>query len=111
MKPLLSIQRSMIWACFCRENENEDKWRKRAYILFSCTSIVFSAFAFGVSVAFLVKYLSIDLEESLYAVFQIFAAILMIYTFIVGFFSKNQINVIFKSLAELHSECKFLILL
>lgn len=59
----------------------------------------------GVTVFFF-NNLQTDLEESLYALFQISASYCVIYMFIVGLTLRQKIKEIFENLAELNGTCK-----
>lgn len=59
------------------------------------------------SIVFFIKFVSIDLEESLYAIFQIGASIVAVYIAIVAYFLQHKINGIFKGLTAIYGKCKY----
>lgn len=58
------------------------------------------------SLLFFVEYISIDLEESLYALFQFVAFLGLVYVIVVVFSLRNRITTILTNLTEIYAESK-----
>lgn len=106
MEPLLTNQRVMMWLCMCPANESTSKSKIMIYT--GCTFIVVTVTSLCLlfSGSFVVNYLSIDFERSLYAVFQVSGEAAMLNLIFVGFFMRNRINAIFTQLSEIYVASK-----
>lgn len=109
MRPLITSQRMLIWLCLCPGDENISKRDKFHHILFTFTLYVIAIITFACSAAHFSMYLRIDLEKSLYSLFQISAVISVTYTTITVFFLRHKIAAIFMNLSEIYkaSESRF----
>lgn len=107
IKPLQTNRLIMTWLCLCHEDEATSKWKKLAYIICALT-LSFAFFSMSVvSVTFVVKYFKVDLEEALYAVFQVSGYFAQIYTMISAFILRNEISGIFLKLYDIYDACKY----
>lgn len=107
MKPLQSIQQAMIWACMCSPDYKLSKWEKLVRFICGCTFSPLMSGALLSSIAFFTKYVLIDFEESLYAIFEMAGAIGVIYLDVVALFSQREISEIFRGLNEIYEKCKY----
>lgn len=71
MKPLATNQYMLSWISVLPAEKSTIKWKKVAFKIFPLFLIVSNLAGAVASIAFFVKYITIDLEESLYALFQI----------------------------------------
>lgn len=87
----------------------ESLWKKLFYVTFSLT--FFSANLSGLlsSVAFFVENISTNLEESLYAFFQISAFSGLTYMCIVAFLLRSRITAFLGTLSKIYDTCKSLL--
>lgn len=104
MNPLETTQKVMKWLCMCAPHPTEKTSKKVAYVL--CLSIGITAYLgmIASSVAFFVKYVSIDVGESLYALYQI-AVSGMLYVVIVAILMRYRIDALFQNLAMIYKKC------
>lgn len=109
MKPLVTNQKVLTWICICPVDKNATKFEKSARIGITSLIVITLFCGFIASVVFFVKFVSIDLEKSLYTVFQIVGTLLILYSFIVLYLFRNEINAIFEHLTEIYDECKLLL--
>lgn len=58
------------------------------------------------SVVFFLTFISIDLELSLFALYEIFGILSMMYVFIAAFLSRHKINDIFEGLQQIYRASK-----
>lgn len=102
LKPLPTTQRVLSWICV----ETDDESINSSKILFSF--LIFTANLFGLisSVAFFLKFVSINLEQSLYTMFQISGTISTFYVSFIVFFSRRKISKLFQSLSKIYDDCK-----
>lgn len=104
MKPLVTNQRVLTWLCVYPGEKTTSKIKQLAYIIFSL--IVFSGILSSLiaSVAYFMKFVSIDLEVALYAVSQIAAAASVLYAIVMTYFSRHGIASIFHKLSEIYDK-------
>lgn len=104
MKPLESTQQVMKWLCMCAPDPTEKTSKQIAYVVCVSTGIVFYLGMIASSVAFFMKYVSIDVGESLYALYQISVSG-MLYVVIVAIFMRHRINSLFQKLMLIYKKC------
>lgn len=105
MKPLATNQRVLIWFCVCPDESSSNR-QKLAHIAFTTAVVVSIFFCYIPSIEFFVKFVSIDLKDSLYALFQVSALSYAIYTVIFVYFSRQKFIAIFENLSKIYNECK-----
>lgn len=106
MNPLETNKKVLIWLCLCPA-EKSTKWtRKLIYIIFALIILTGNLCAFGTSVAYFLRYVSTDLEGSLYALYQIGAFYALIYMTITAFYLRQEILALFDSLTKIYEKCK-----
>lgn len=71
---------------------------------FALTVLLTSIVIISTCGAFFVKFISIDLEQSLYALTNIGGTIDKVYALIVAHFNRDKIRMIFDHLVEIYSE-------
>lgn len=107
MTPLKTNQRVMIWLCMCQSAEiNSDT--KTILLRYAFTLIVFTFMLVSliVSLAYFVKFISINFEECLYALFQVAANFSMLNVMIVALSYRRRITDIFTKLSEIYVASK-----
>lgn len=102
MKPLETNQRVLRWFCILPSHEPASKWQKIVYITLTPTTIIAMVSIVTASAFFLLKYISIDLEMALYALFQISTCGSLLYACVVVFYSKHRIPIVFDHLADIY---------
>lgn len=105
MFPLVSYQR--ILTCFCIiPDETSPKWQKLTHLLIAASMVFAIISALIPSVAFFVKFVSIDLEVSLYALFQLLGLLNVFYVMTAVYLSRRKFTAFFKSLSIIHETRK-----
>lgn len=106
IKPLATNQRVLTWLCVYPAEKTTCKFKQMAYIFFSF--VVFSGILSSLiaSVAYFMKFVSIDLEVALYAVSQIAAAASVLYAIAMTYLSRRGITAIFQKLNEIYDQSK-----
>lgn len=109
MRPLSTNQRMLKWLCVCPLEARDSQWMKPLCIIFSL--ITFAAVAGCVlsSIVFFSTNISTDLEESLYALFQISAFSGVAYMAIVAFIERNKITAFLETLTKIYNTRKRII--
>lgn len=104
MQPLPTVTRILTWLCVYPLDDTATRGTKLA-------CIGFSSFVFGMilcqipaSVAFAVKFLAIDLELFLYAVYQVIAWLPLVYMFIVAITFRHKITALIVSLTQIYDK-------
>lgn len=105
IKPLRTTQQVLIWYCICT------KVSKKRHIIFSVVCLLANMNAVLASVTFFLNFVSVNLELSLYALFQISAYSNVVYSYIIAFILRNRVPAIFDGLAAIYHQCKTIALL
>lgn len=107
MEPLKTTHRCLIWLCMCPAEETASRWQKFAYNTFGTIVLVAIISGFVANVVFCVRFISIDLERSMFAVMFVAAQFGVIYMALVAiFFKRQKINTIFKNLTIIYRDGK-----
>lgn len=106
MKPLQTNREVLVWLGTCSPFEVSTQNKRLSQIIFALVNILTNALFVLASGSFFMKFAAIDLEESLYAVFQIFAALPVQNTVIAWFFLKQRVKALFMDLSKIYDECK-----
>lgn len=106
MKPLGTSQRVLAWLLICPD-ENATKWQKWTHIIFTIYLAIFNFVGVFTGGLFGLKYITINLELTLYAVFPTFGLISAVYIMVVASFSRRKINVIFQTLSVIYKASKY----
>lgn len=106
MIPLVSLQRVLTRMCLCPFPDGTSKLTKIKSI--SLVSIlIFCEFNCAItSIAYYMKFMLIDLKESLFSLFQIAAAVGVVYQIFIALFSKRKILGIIQGLNRIYEESK-----
>lgn len=107
MKPLELHQKIMTWIFIVPNAKSNSKFQTVLFATFGCIAIVSQVFAVATSFAYFIKFLSIDIEQSLYTTFQITACASAAYVFILACFSRHQIQSLFEHLTAICDTCKY----
>lgn len=109
MKPLATGQRVLTWLCVCPPDETTSKWRKRAFIIFSVCVFMADLSAFVTSVAYVHRYVSIDLEKSLCSMLQICAMGCVTYAYLQMFVLRHEITALLEHLSQIYKKSKVIL--
>lgn len=99
MKALIINQRLLVWLYFCSDEEFHGKWKKLARLIFGLSVHLYV-------LAYVLKYLHINLEESLFALFQIATSSGCIYFTIHAFVFRHRFARLFKTVSDIYDESK-----
>lgn len=107
MIPLATHRKVWAWFCLCATDKSPNVWKQ----------IVAAALTFGILVSFLglisasgifvMRFWSTDIEGCLYALFQFFGFLGILYTFIIGILFRKDIAAIFVTLTKIHNQSQF----
>lgn len=100
----------LLWLCMfppdLDDSNNASKMKRLPYVIFTAANIiVLSILSLG-SAAYIKRFIMIDLESSLYALFPTSACMGLIYMVTIGILSKLRIAALFKNLYEIYDMCK-----
>lgn len=106
MLPLEISQLIFTWTYLSSPDKGTSRWQK--IIRFIAFLIVFfgNFTSWAGALAFIIKYVSTDFENSLYAVFQLCAVGSVSYILIAAFFMRSQIRDIFRGLTQIYEASK-----
>lgn len=106
MKPLALHQLVLSWVSIVPSEKPTSKTKR---ILSKITPLILIAgnlTGLTSSAIFFVRFVSTDLEASLYALFQISGQLGMTNAEVVTFFYRHKFHEMFKSLENIHNKCK-----
>lgn len=104
MKPLLTIQRVLIWHCMCPSDSTE---KKSKYLLFTCVNLIIMAFGLLANIKIFVNFMEIDLDELLYGLFLFSAYVALANVMFAAFILRHKIGEIFEKLSKIYESRKF----
>lgn len=103
---LKTTRQALIWLCVCPPPEGTNIWKRIFYVFFSFVVFFFIAFS-GIWVfAFFLKAIHTDLEESLFAFFQVNATIGVIYMLTAGVVLRYKVKDMLEDLKALYEASK-----
>lgn len=106
MVPLDSLQDFLTWIFINPSDETTTKNRKIMYAAIGSVVFVFQIIGFAASLAYSMKFMSVDLEESVYCIFQIIALLTGAFSFLFSCISRRKIKVIFENLSDICNKSK-----
>lgn len=105
MKPLVTNQKVLIWLYLCAVDDVSLR-TNLAHIALGATAFLLLILGNVASVLFVLKFVSVDLKLSLFALYQIFAISSILYLMIAAFILRHKIHDIFAMLQEIYCESK-----
>lgn len=108
MVPLSTPQRLFKWLCVWPVNETGQKWEKATYAFLTIAFSLLNVIGLIASAAFCRKFISIDLEMALYAVFTVFGFGSGMYGVLFVFFSRHGISDLFEKLSKICDASKMM---
>lgn len=106
MKQLLIGRQVLSWLCALPTFESAPKSKKRAFIAFAATIFILNFIGILSTVAYFQKYVSIDFEIAMCAVYLISAMINSTYGCVYLFCSRHKINDILDNWSNILNTCK-----
>lgn len=106
MKALQMNRNVLTWIGMCSADESTKKWQKISFKLIGFTFFMLMVISMIISGAFLIKFISIDMEESLFAVFQMVIAGGTWYMIIFAYLLRKQISATVDGLQKIYDTCK-----
>lgn len=100
--PLKTNRWILTWLCVFPPEKNTSKWKKLAHIAFSLTVFIINAGSFFGSLAFFLKYMSVDLEQCIFALVQMIGEVNMSYVSIITFIQRDKIKAIYDDLSRIY---------
>lgn len=109
MKPIERIREIFTWLCLKSFDETITFGWKALYTLCGSTVFLSNVYALITSVGFFLKFLSVDVEECLFTLFQIFGYLGVIYATVAIFLQRDKITKIFQTLTDIYKQCNGII--
>lgn len=106
MKPLETNKKVLTWLSICPLDKNANWNQKLVRIAFSFVFIGNQVVAFAGSLTFFLKYVSVDLEQCLYALFQLAAEVSVMYMLTIAFVQRYKITALFDNLSKIYDASK-----
>lgn len=106
MQPLTTNKQILIWLSAYPVDETNSKWKKIACGIFSVLVFFGNLSALAASVAYFMKFMSIDLGESLCALLQISGFGSSLFMMLIAVILRHKIKNIFEQLSEIYEMSK-----
>lgn len=105
MKPLATSQRVLTWLCLLPPDNNISEWTKRSYMAFALAIIVGALVLLVSSIMYVVKFISIDFQDTSIAISAGFGAVAMVNSIIVAIYLRHKIPPMFEQLSRIYEKC------
>lgn len=105
MKPFFTTQRVLVWFVVCPADKNSNRWKKIAYHIFTLVTFFSILFAYF---AYFVKFKSIHLDTSLYAVLMSIFVSGLIFLSMVMFAYRHKISNLMNKLSDIYNSSKLI---
>lgn len=102
MVPLKTTKRVLIWLGMCKSDVPLTTFEKATHYTLILIVIVSNVWTFAACAAFFLRFISIDLTESLYALINIVANLDIIYGSIIAYINRDKISSIFMNLSRIY---------
>lgn len=110
MKPLVTIERVLIWTCMCTPHKSATTLNKLAYAFFALIVFIGNAGTLVSCTVFFFNYASIDLASSLYALMNIAANTGVVYACCsIALVDRAKVRRIFGKLTAIYNNRKCII--
>lgn len=106
MEPLMTNKKVLMWLSVYPFADGASKWKKKLSILLAFYVFISQICSVVASVAFFLKFMSTDLERSLYAIFQVFACSSAAYGVGFAVVMSHEITNTIDKLSEIYKMCK-----
>lgn len=106
MKPLVTCRQMLTWFCAYPVDPSTSLLRKSSYIITTVFVFMANVCSVASSVAFALKFMQIDLKESLYSVFQIAGSSSTTCAMIIAFSFRFNIAALFENLSNIYNKSK-----
>lgn len=108
MKPLATARSIMTWFRFCSASDSTGVCQKMLYFSLFSIILITNLCCVISSMVFVLKYLSTDLNGSMYAFMIVATVFTWICAATIAFFIRHKIRDLFKNLATIYWKCKWL---
>lgn len=105
MIPLKTNRRVLIWFCVHPPAEETSKQKRLAYAVFTIFTLTINLLSTAADAAYFYRFMSIDLEDSLMALLQLFGNATMAYVIVAMFVLRHKIHTIFNNLSQIYEAC------
>lgn len=106
MIPLSINRRVLTWFCLYPSKDETNQGQKPIYIVFSVFIFLVNVCSLTASTVFFYQFMNIDLEESLYSLFQVMGLFGGICILITSYLFRNQIVTVLNGLDDLYNSRK-----
>lgn len=107
MEPFAEYRKLLTWYCVYQAAKNISKLAKSLHIIFCACVFLGNICATISSTIYFLKFLSIDLGSSLYALFQITSTGSGAYGIILLLVIRHKITTNFENLSKIYKKCNF----
>ena len=107
MKPLSTSRRVMTWLCLLSAKEGTIEWKNRSYVVLNVAMIVTVLALLPSSLAYVIKFKSIDPQGAFFSLFTTAGATAMGNTIVVAFVFRQKIPPLFEQLSGIYRKCMF----
>lgn len=106
MNPFATIRQMLTWAFIYPIEETTNKWKERFYITFGIIIFLSELLVLASCGYLFSNYVSVDLESSLFPLFQLFGHIVAIYGILYLIYVRSRVVDIFTKLSTIFESSK-----
>lgn len=104
--PLPTTRCILTWLAVYPSDKSDKKWKKFASIIICLVIFIANVCGLIASIAFFMKFISIDLEGSIYASYQITGILPLLLAMLISFVLRSNIIDIFEKLTKIYNDRK-----
>lgn len=108
MEPLVTTKQVLMWLGAIPFEKNISKRKRQLSTIFVFLCFLSQLCTFAAGMAYVIKFISINFERSLYEVCASLAFLTMMYVFVVAMFMRQKTLGIFEELSAIHAQSKTL---
>lgn len=106
---MVTTRQVLIWLCMHPDNSQSQslKWGRVARFLLPSTIFIFHLCMIASFAAFLVKFASSRMEDSLFTLMGLISSVGIANIMIIAFFARHQTPIVFKKLATIYAASEY----
>lgn len=105
-EPLETAQFILTSLCICPTDDTTTPSKTRFNIVFTSIVAATQFCGFATSLSYIIKFILIDFEGSLFAFLAFIGHVILIYSFMTALYLRHKIGDIFKQLTKIHENSK-----
>lgn len=106
MEPLVTTRKVLTWLWMYSDKNNSNKWEKLGHFASGQLCLISQLLSFAGTAAFVIKFASIDLGQSLFAFMFVSGHFNAAFSITQAMLSRNKITQLFNRLSNIYRACR-----